>query len=64
MGLTGSQPTEHIRHGDPHVADAWTPSTLAGLNRSDVSVIHGHRLALIRAGCSIGVASRPILSFP
>jgi hypothetical protein len=32
MGPTGSEPTEHIRDRDPHVAYARATAVLAGFN--------------------------------
>ena len=47
MGLTSGKPTEHIRHGDPHVPDARTAATLAWLDGYDVLVVHGKKFSII-----------------
>jgi hypothetical protein len=46
MCVAGREPAEHIRDGDPHVADARTATTLARLNRNDVLVLHRANIAL------------------
>jgi hypothetical protein len=43
---TGREPTDHIRDGDPHMADARTATALARLDRDDVLVFHGASLTL------------------
>ena len=45
MGLAGREPAEHIRDGDPHMADASTAAALTWLDRNDVLILHGTNLA-------------------
>jgi hypothetical protein len=45
MCLAGREPAEHVRDGDPHVANARTAAALTGLDRNDVLIIHGANLA-------------------
>jgi hypothetical protein len=46
VGLTGGEPTEHVRDRDPHMADARPAATLARLDRDDVLVVHDREVSI------------------
>ena len=56
MGLASGEPTKHVRDGNPHVADARTAATLAGLDGNDVLVVHGQKFSII-----LGLAQQELL---
>jgi hypothetical protein len=40
LGHARGKPTEHVIHGDAHMADARLAAALSGFNRDDVVIIH------------------------
>jgi hypothetical protein len=47
VSLASGEPTKYVRDRNPHVADARTAATLAGLDGNDVLVVHDKKFSII-----------------